>query len=49
VPALIGRENLNAATAAWGLQMTLAYLDHLALAGELAEVDGADPRRWQRA
>ena len=46
VPALIGRENLNAATAAWGLQMTLAYLDHLTLAGDVAEEDGADPRRW---
>jgi glyoxylase-like metal-dependent hydrolase (beta-lactamase superfamily II) len=49
VGALIGPENLNAATAAWGLQLALSYLDHLALAGELVEVDGADPRRWRRA
>ena len=35
VPDLIGRENLNAATATWGLQIALAYLDHLTLAGEL--------------
>jgi glyoxylase-like metal-dependent hydrolase (beta-lactamase superfamily II) len=49
VPELIGAENLNAATAAWGIQMTLAYLEHLVLAGELAEVDGSDPRRFVRA
>jgi glyoxylase-like metal-dependent hydrolase (beta-lactamase superfamily II) len=49
VPDLVGRENLNAATGVWGLQMALAYLDHLTLTGELAEVDGADPRRWRVA
>jgi glyoxylase-like metal-dependent hydrolase (beta-lactamase superfamily II) len=49
VPALIGAENLNPATAAWGIQMALAYLDHLTLAGELAELGGSDPRRWRRA
>lgn len=48
VPELIGAENLNAATAAWGLQMALAYLEHLVLAGELAEEDGSDPRRFVR-
>ena len=49
VPELIGAENLNAATAAWGLQMTLAYLEHLVLAGELTEVEGSDPRRFASA
>ncbi len=49
VPDLIGRENLNAATGAWGLQIALAYLDHLTLAGELEELDGSEPRRWQPA
>jgi glyoxylase-like metal-dependent hydrolase (beta-lactamase superfamily II) len=49
VPELIGPENLNAATAAWGLQMALAYLEHLTLAGELAELEGPDPRRFARA
>jgi glyoxylase-like metal-dependent hydrolase (beta-lactamase superfamily II) len=44
---IIGPENLNPASAAWGLQLALAYLDHLTAGGELAEVDGADPRRWQ--
>ncbi len=49
VPELIGAENLNAATAAWGLQMTLAYLEYLVLAGELSEVEGSDPRRFTQA
>ncbi len=44
---IVGPENLNPATAAWGLQLALAYLDHLALAGEVVEVEGSEPRRWQ--
>jgi glyoxylase-like metal-dependent hydrolase (beta-lactamase superfamily II) len=47
VAEIVGPENLNPATAAWGLQISLAYLDHLAAAGEMAEVEGSDPRRWQ--
>jgi len=46
VADIVGAENLNPATAAWGLQMSLAYIDHLALAGELVEEEGSDPRRW---
>jgi glyoxylase-like metal-dependent hydrolase (beta-lactamase superfamily II) len=46
---IIGSENLNPATAAWGLQLGLAYLDHLGAGGEAVEVDGADPRRWRAA
>lgn len=46
VGELVGPENLNAASAAWGLQMALAYIDHLVAAGELDEVDGSNPRRW---
>jgi glyoxylase-like metal-dependent hydrolase (beta-lactamase superfamily II) len=30
----------------WALQLALAYIDHLALAGELELTDDADPRRW---
>ena len=30
IPVIVGRENLNPATGAWGLQMALAYVDHLA-------------------
>jgi glyoxylase-like metal-dependent hydrolase (beta-lactamase superfamily II) len=43
---VVGPENLSPATAAWGLQLALAYLDHLALGGEVVEVEGEDPRRW---
>jgi glyoxylase-like metal-dependent hydrolase (beta-lactamase superfamily II) len=46
---VIGPENLNPATAAWGLQLALAYLDHLALAGEVVEVEGSEPRQWRLA
>ena len=44
---IIGPESLNPATAAWGLQLALAYLDHLGAGGEVTEVEGADPRRWR--
>jgi glyoxylase-like metal-dependent hydrolase (beta-lactamase superfamily II) len=50
LPDLIGAENVNEATAGWGLQLALAYLDHLVLAGEAEEIDDADPatpRRWR--
>jgi hypothetical protein len=46
VPDLVGRDNLNPATATLGLQLALAYLDHLALAGEAEPIEGTDPRRW---
>ena len=36
VSDLIGAENMNPAAAGWGLQITLAYLDHLAVLGEVA-------------
>jgi glyoxylase-like metal-dependent hydrolase (beta-lactamase superfamily II) len=49
VADIVGPENVNPATAAWGLQMALAYIDHLAAAGEVVEQEGSDPRRWQRA
>ena len=47
VPELMGRENVNASTAPWGIQMALAYLDHLALNGELTREDDGDVRRWK--
>lgn len=49
VPDLIGAENLNAATAAWGLQLALAYLDHLGALGEAERVEGTDPVAWRRS
>jgi glyoxylase-like metal-dependent hydrolase (beta-lactamase superfamily II) len=48
VADMVGPENLNPATAAWGLQITLAYLDHLELRGEAEKVDGTDPVRWRK-
>lgn len=47
VPDLIGAENMSAGAAGWGLQVALAYLDHLALAGEVEKVDGTDPLVWR--
>jgi len=47
VPDLIGRDNLNAATTGWGIQLSLAYLDHLTRRGELEEIEGSDPRQWR--
>ena len=47
IAAIVGAENVNPANAAWGLQMAMAYADHLVAAGELAEVDGSDPRRFE--
>lgn len=46
VPDLLGEENLTAASAAWGLQLSLAYLDHLAALGEAERVAGTDPVAW---
>jgi hypothetical protein len=50
IPDLIGPENLNPATAAWGLQLALAYLDHLKLDGEAERSDGeGDQVVWTAA
>jgi glyoxylase-like metal-dependent hydrolase (beta-lactamase superfamily II) len=46
VPDLIGPENLTPATIAWGIQMILAYLDHLAARGSAAPGEDTDPRAW---
>ena len=47
VPDLLGPENVTPATAGWGLQLALAYLDHLAARGEAEQVDGTDPVAWR--
>ncbi len=44
---IVGPENLSPATAAWGLQLARAYLDHLVVLGEAEQIDGEDPHRWQ--
>lgn len=46
VPGLLG-EAFSPAAAAWGLQLALAYLDHLALSGEVEPIEGSDPKAWQ--
>jgi glyoxylase-like metal-dependent hydrolase (beta-lactamase superfamily II) len=47
VPDLIGPENLTPATVAWGIQLALAYLDHLGARGTVTPVEGRDPRAWE--
>ncbi|HSK50576.1 MAG TPA: MBL fold metallo-hydrolase [Solirubrobacterales bacterium] len=49
VADILGRENLNTPASAWALQIVLACLDHLALAGEATAVEGSDPQRWKLA
>ena len=49
VADLIGADNLSQATTVWGLQLARSYIDHLEIRGELVELEGEDPRRWQRA
>jgi glyoxylase-like metal-dependent hydrolase (beta-lactamase superfamily II) len=44
---VVGAENLNPATAAWGLQLARAYLDHLVVLGEAEQIEGEDPHRWR--
>ena len=45
IEAMIGAD--APAMAPWGLQLALAYLDHLALRGEVEEVEDSDPRAWR--
>jgi glyoxylase-like metal-dependent hydrolase (beta-lactamase superfamily II) len=47
VAEIVGPENANSLGSAWVLQIVLACLDHLAILGEVAAVEGSDPRRWK--
>jgi glyoxylase-like metal-dependent hydrolase (beta-lactamase superfamily II) len=49
VAELVGPDNVNSPVSAWALQIVLASLDHLAILGEAAPVEGTDPLRWRRA
>lgn len=49
VGEIVGEENLNTPVSAWVLQIVLSCLDHLAIRGEVAPVDGSDPQRWALA
>jgi hypothetical protein len=35
--------------AAWGLQVTLAHLDHLAIQGEVSSEEDGDQKLWRAA
>jgi glyoxylase-like metal-dependent hydrolase (beta-lactamase superfamily II) len=47
VAEIIGPENLNSPVSSWVLQIVLSCLDHLALLGEAAPIEGVDPKQWQ--
>jgi glyoxylase-like metal-dependent hydrolase (beta-lactamase superfamily II) len=47
VAEIIGAENLNTPASAWVLQIVLSCLDHLAVKGEVAKVEGTDPQQWR--
>ena len=49
VEEIIGAEMVNTPASAWVLQIVLSCLDHRALAGEVAKVEGTDPQRWRLA
>jgi glyoxylase-like metal-dependent hydrolase (beta-lactamase superfamily II) len=44
---IVGPENVNNIGTVWVLQIVLSCLDHLAILGEAAKVDGTDPQRWR--
>jgi glyoxylase-like metal-dependent hydrolase (beta-lactamase superfamily II) len=46
VGEIVGPEGVNTPASAWALQIVLSGLDHLAILGEAAPVDGTDPQRW---
>jgi glyoxylase-like metal-dependent hydrolase (beta-lactamase superfamily II) len=46
VADLVGPDNVNGPASIWALQIVLSSLDHLAILGEVAAVEGSDPKRW---
>jgi len=49
VEDIVGPEMVRSPASAWALQIVLSCLDHLAIAGEVAGIDGSDPQRWRLA
>lgn len=47
VAEIVGSENLDSPVSSWVLQIVLSCLDHLALLGEAAPIEGVDPKQWQ--
>jgi len=43
---IIGPEGVKSIASVWALQIVLSGLDHLAILGEVAPVEGSDPRVW---
>ncbi len=46
VAEIVGPEGLKWPVSGWVLQIVLSCLDHLAILGEVAPVEGTDPQRW---
>ena len=49
VSEVLGIQNLPPAAMSWSLSLTLCYLSHLELRGEVTRVEGSDPERWRLA
>jgi glyoxylase-like metal-dependent hydrolase (beta-lactamase superfamily II) len=47
VAFVLGVQDLPPAAVSWGLSLTLCYLTHLELRGEVSRVEGSDPERWR--
>jgi glyoxylase-like metal-dependent hydrolase (beta-lactamase superfamily II) len=47
VEEIIGPEMVKTPASAWVLQIVLSCLDHLAIGGEVEQIDGSDPQRWR--
>ena len=46
VAEIVGPDNVNSPVSAWVLQIVLSCLDHMAIEGEAAAIEGTDPQRW---
>jgi glyoxylase-like metal-dependent hydrolase (beta-lactamase superfamily II) len=49
VTFVLGVQELPPAAVSWGLSLTLCYLQHLELRGEVTRVEDSDPERWRLA
>jgi glyoxylase-like metal-dependent hydrolase (beta-lactamase superfamily II) len=47
VAEIVGADNVNTPVSAWVLQIVLSCLDHQAIVGTVAKVEGTDPQRWR--
>jgi glyoxylase-like metal-dependent hydrolase (beta-lactamase superfamily II) len=49
VADIIGPDNVSSPASVWALQIVLSSLDHLTILGEVAPVEGSDPKVWRLA